>query len=58
MTPYDITAITTFIDGSNVYGSDLDRAEKLRAKKNGKMLTHDLGPTLPTRREAFKIKIN
>ena len=40
--------ISSFIDASNVYGSDDNTAEKLRAKENGEMLTHELGPVLPT----------
>ena len=40
--------ITAFIDGNNVYGSDLGRATKLRTKKDGLMKTHTIGPTLPS----------
>ena len=42
-------ALTAFIDGSNVYGSDEETAKKLRTRKNGKMRMHEVGPTLPTR---------
>ena len=44
-------AITAFIDGSNVYGSDEETADKLRTKTDGKMQVHELGPTLPTRQQ-------
>ena len=42
-------ALTAFIDGSNVYGSDEVTAEKLRTKVGGEMQTHARGPTLPSR---------
>ena len=42
-------AITSFIDASNIYGSDNETAQKLRSKIDGQLLTHDLGPVLPTR---------
>lgn len=40
-------AITSYIDGSNVYGSDLDRANALRSGQGGRMLTsaNNLLPT-------------
>ena len=42
-------AITSYIDASNVYGSDPETADKLRSKSDGKMTTNYLGPALPTR---------
>ena len=42
-------SITSYIDASNVYGSDTDTAQKLRGKQSGEMQTHKLGPSLPTR---------
>ena len=45
-------AITSFIDGNQVYGSDKQRADKLRTKSDGLLKTHYLGPTLPTNRQA------
>ena len=42
--------ITGYIDASSVYGSDVDTADKLRAKTGGQLVTHELGPTMPTRR--------
>ena len=47
--------ITSYIDASNVYGSDGETADKLRAKANGtkgEMLTHELGPMIPSRQQA------
>ena len=45
-----INGITSYIDGSNVYGSSLDRSDKLRSHVDGQLLTHEAGgPTLPTR---------
>ena len=41
--------LTSFIDGSQIYGSDDDLAKKLRTLKNGLLKIHRLGPTLPTR---------
>ena len=47
-----INGITSYIDGSNIYGSTLDTSDKLRSKADGKLLTHEAGgPTLPTRRQ-------
>ena len=47
-----INGITSYIDGSNIYGSTLDTSDKLRSKVDGKLLTHEAGgPTLPTRRQ-------
>ena len=40
--------LTSFIDGSNVYGSDNRRATGLRLMKDGLLKTHRLGPTMPT----------
>ncbi|CAD7702568.1 unnamed protein product, partial [Ostreobium quekettii] len=36
-----INGITAYIDGSVVYGSTYDKAEKIRAFRNGRLLTHD-----------------
>ena len=44
--------ITAFIDGSNVYGSDDQRAEGLRLKSKGLLRTHSRGPSLPASKEA------
>ena len=44
-------AITAFIDGSNVYGSDEETARRLRTKVGGEMRSNGIGPTLPTRKE-------
>ena len=45
-----INGITSYIDGSNVYGSTVERSEKLRRHVDGQLLTHEAGgPTLPTR---------
>ena len=41
--------LTSFIDGSQIYGSDDDLAKRLRTLKNGLLKVHRLGPTLPTR---------
>ena len=41
--------LTSFIDGSQIYGSDDDLAKKLRTLENGLLKVHRLGPTLPTR---------
>ena len=47
-----INGITSYIDGSNVYGSSVERSDMLRSHEDGKMLTHEAGgPTLPTRRQ-------
>ena len=47
-----INGITSYIDGSNIYGSTLDTSDKLRSKMDGKLLTHEAGgPTLPTWRQ-------
>ena len=45
-------ALTAFIDGSNVYGSDQETAAKLREFSGGALKTHVLGPVLPTREQA------
>ena len=44
--------ISSYIDGSSIYGSDAITAEKLRSKKGGAMKTHALGPSLPTREKS------
>ena len=45
-----INGITSYIDGSNVYGSSVERSDKLRSHTDGKLMTHEAGgPTLPTR---------
>ena len=47
-----INGITSYIDGSNVYGSTVERSDKLRSHVGGQLLTHEAGgPTLPTRRQ-------
>ena len=45
-----INALSAFIDGGAVYGSDLDTATRLRTLEDGLMKTHRLGPSLPTSR--------
>ena len=45
-----INALSAFIDGGAVYGSDLDTATRLRTLEDGLMKTHRLGPSLPTTR--------
>lgn len=40
--------LTSYIDGSNIYGSDEVRAKSLRTMSEGLLKTHRLGPTLPT----------
>merc|ERR1711970_1224095 len=47
-----INLLTAFVDGSNIYGSDIHTAEGLRTKADGLLRTHDLGPTPPTRQDA------
>ena len=47
-----INGITSYIDGSNVYGSSVERSNNLRSHTDGQMKTHvEGGPTLPTRRQ-------
>ena len=47
-----INGITSYIDGSNVYGSTVERSNNLRSLTDGQMKTHVAGgPTLPTRRQ-------
>ena len=46
-----INGITSYIDGSNVYGSTVERSNNLRSLVDGQMKTHEAGPTLPTRRQ-------
>ena len=40
--------LTAFIDGSNVYGSDKTRSDRLRTMSGGLLKSHKLGPTLPS----------
>ena len=40
--------LTAFIDGSQVYGSDKVRSDKLRTMSGGLLKIHKLGPTLPS----------
>ena len=47
-----MNALSAFIDGGAVYGSDEETAGKLRTHSGGLMRTNSLGPTLPTRTEA------
>jgi len=47
-----INGVTSFIDGSQIYGSDQATAKKLRTWREGTMLTHELGDTLPSRKTA------
>ena len=42
-------SISSYVDASNVYGSDTNTAQKLRGKQSGEMQTYKLGPSLPTR---------
>ena len=44
-------AVSSYVDASNVYGSDKDTADKLRTKTDGQMVEHKLGPMLPTRQQ-------
>ena len=47
-----VNGLTSYIDGSNVYGSTVKTSEMLRSHVDGKLLTHEAGgPTLPTRRQ-------
>ena len=46
-----INGITSFIDGSQVYGSDITRADKLRLKSGGRLRENDCGPTVPTHKQ-------
>ena len=41
--------ISSFIDGSMIYGSDKDTAEKLKSTTGGTLKTHVIGDVLPTR---------
>ena len=36
-----LNSITAYIDGSVVYGETIEKAEKLRSHRNGKLLTYD-----------------
>ena len=36
-----LNSITSYIDGSVVYGETTEKAEKLRSHRNGKLLTYD-----------------
>ena len=47
-----VNALSAFIDGGAVYGSDEETAHSLRTLSGGLMRTNSLGPTLPTRTEA------
>ena len=47
-----INALSSYIDGSNIYGSDISVSEGLRTKDGGELRVHELGPTMPTRKDA------
>ena len=47
--------VTAFTDGSNIYGSDVRRAEGLRTMSKGFLRTHTQGPTLPSNKQARRI---
>ena len=43
--------VSSYVDASNVYGSDKDTADKLRTKTDGQMVENKRGPMLPTRQQ-------
>ena len=47
-----MNAITAYVDGSNIYGSDIITSEGLRIKDSRELKANDLGPTMPSRKEA------
>ena len=44
--------ISAYIDGSNIYGSDRVTSEGLRTMAGGELRVNELGPTMPTRKDA------
>ena len=44
-------ALSSYIDASMIYGSDELTATRLRSNEKGEMLVHEIGPTLPTRKQ-------
>ena len=42
-------ALTAFVDGSQIYGSDDTLSKQLRTLESGLLKVHRLGPTMPTR---------
>ena len=50
-----INAITSYVDGSNIYGSDLETAEKIRSFVNGELnvTVRDTGNLLPKINDTF-----